>query len=297
MNNQISVLVNKYLVSVLIAVFGVVMLIVGFNTNQSSLYMIASFNLLVGGVLALLFSAGFLKRGIVMIIGVVCVAATVYVGYSAYTSVQKTIAHNEAREKSEMLVRFNLTQIRDIQRAHRSVYNRYAENWEELIEFFNSGKIEIVEAEKSVPTIRLTREEVKLIYNDNRAMDRNMDEREAAILASLGNPTNNPELIGFKRDTVIKLYKEEFLGSISRIKEMQKLGIQKFEINDLRYIPMTDPKEEWSIETRDSVPYASDTIPTIRLEGLEPIALFESSNRQIVGFGNLKSNSDKATWE
>lgn len=297
MNNQISVLVNKYLVSVLIAVFGLVMLIVGFNTNQSSLYMIASFNLLVGGVLALLFSAGFMKRGVVMAIGVVCVALTIYVGYSAYTSVQKTIAHNEAREKSELLVRFNLTQIRDIQRAYRSVHNRYAANWEELIEFFNTGKIEIVEAEKSVPTIRLTREEVKIIYNDNRAMDRNMDEREAAILASLGNPTNNPELVGFKRDTVVKLYKEEFLGSISRIKEMQKLGIQEFDINDLRYIPMTDPKEEWSIETRDSVPYASDTIPTIRVEGLEPIALYESSNRQIVGFGNLKSNSDKATWE
>ncbi len=297
MNNQISVLVNRYLVSVLIAVFGLIMLFVGFNTEQSALYLIASFNLFVGGALAVLFSAGVLKRGVVMVIGVVCIVATIFIGASAYQSVQRTIAHNEARAKSETLVRFSLTQIRDIQRAHRKTHGRFAADWEELIDFFNNGEVEIIEAEKSVPTIRLTREEVKIIYNDNRAMDRNMNEQEAAFLASLGNPTNNPELVGFKRDTVVKPYKEEFLGSISRIKEMQKLGINNFDINDLRYIPMTDPREEWVIETRDSVPYASDTIPTIRVEGLEPIALYESSKRQIIGFGSLKSNSDKASWE
>ncbi len=297
MNSQISVLVNKYLIAGVIAVFGLVMLIIGLQSDQDSLFMIAAINLFIGGVLAVLFSAGILKRNVVMAIGSVCILITVYIGYSTYVSVKKTIAHIEAREKSETLVRFNLTQIRDIQRAHKSTHGRYAKDWEELIEFFNTGKVRVIEAEKSVPTIRLTREEVKIIYKDNRPMDRNMTEQEAAILASLGNPTNNPELDGFKRDTLIKPFKAEYLGNINRIKERQRLGLGEFQIEKLRYIPMTDPKEEWTIDTRDSLIYAGDTIPSIRVEGLEPVPLFENSKRQIVGFGNVQSNSDKATWE
>ena len=297
MNNQFSVLANKYLVAVLIALFGLIMLIVGFQTNQGSLFMIAAVNIFIGGILIILFSSGKFSRSIVFGIGIVCVLITIYVGYSSYQSITRTIAHNEARAKSENLVRFNLIQIRDIQRAHRSTHGRYAANWDELIDFFNNGKIKIIESEKSVPTIRLSQEEVKIIYDDNRAMDRNMNEREAAILASKGNPTNNPALDGFKRDTVIKPFKEDYLSNISRIRERKKLGLGTFNIENLRYIPMTDPKEEWSIETRDSVPYANDTIPTIRVEGKEPIPLFENGKRQIIGFGNLKTNSDKATWE
>lgn len=297
MNSQISVLVNKYLIAGVIAVFGLVMLIIGLQSDQDSLFMIAAINLVIGGVLAVLFSAGILKRNVVMAIGSVCILITIYIGYSTYASVKKTIAHIEAREKSEALVRFNLTQIRDIQRAHKSTHGRYAKDWEELIQFFNTGTVRVIEAEKSVPTIRLTREEVKIIYKDNRPMDRNMTEQEAAILASLGNPTNNPELDGFKRDTLIKPFKAEYLGNINRIKERQRLGLGEFQIEKLRYIPMTDPKEEWTIDTRDSLIYAGDTIPSIRVEGLEPVPLFENSKRQIIGFGNVQSNSDKATWE
>lgn len=297
MNNQISVIFNKYLISALIAIFGLVMIFVGLTSDQNTLYMIASINIFIGGTLAILFSAGILNRNVIMLIGVACIAVTVYVGYSSYQSIQATIAHMEARSKSESLVRFNLIQIRDIQRAHRSTYGRYAANWEELAEFFNNGKIEIIESEKSVPAKRLTREEVKLIYKDNRAVNQNMTEKEAAILSSMGNPTNNPDLVGFKRDTVVKPFKEEFLGSISRIRERRKLGLGAFDIEELKYIPMTKPKEEWSIETREEVPYGNDTIPTIRVEGKEPIPVFENGQRQIVGFGNLKTNSDKATWE
>lgn len=297
MNNQIGLIIGKYLVTSLIALFGLIMLIIGLKSEQGGLFIISSFNVFIGGLLAVLFSWGKLNRKVVFGIGVVCIIATVIVAYSSYKSVQQTIAHIEAREESERLVRFNLVQIRDIQRAYRRTHGRYARDWDELIDFFENGDVQVIESEKMVPAKRLTREEVKLIYGDNRAVNENMTEREAAVLASMGNPTNNEELEGFKRDTVIKPYKEEFMGSITRVKEMQKLGYREFDINELRYIPMTEPKEEWEIETRDSVPYAGDTIPTIRVEGKEPVPIFEDAKRQIVGFGNLRTNSDKATWE
>lgn len=297
MNNKISVIFNKYLVSTLIAVFGAIMVIVGFRTDQEVLFMVAAFNIFIGGILALLFSAGILKRNLIFAIGFVAIAVTIGFAVESYKSVQATIQHNEDRKLSESLVRFNLIQIRDMQRAHRSRYGKYAGTWDELEEFFREGKVEVIESEKSVPTKRLSREEVKIIYGDNRPMDRNMTEEEAAILASKGNPTNNPELEGFKRDTVFKPYRNQFLQSISRINERRRLGLGEFDFEELKYIPMTDPKEKWVIEAKDSVEYNKDTIPTIRVEGLEPIPLFENSNRQIIGFGNIKTNSDKATWE
>lgn len=297
MNTDISVIFKKYLVAGLIASFGLIMLVVGIRTGQDNLFMTAATNILIGGILATLFSAGVLKSNAVLGIGIVCIVVTVYIGYASVKSINATIAHNKARTQSEELVRYSLTQIRDIQRAHRNTHGRYAADWDELFDFFENGKVTIIESEKSVPAKRLSREEVKIIYNDNRAMDRNMDEREAAILASLGNPTNNPDLVGFRRDTVVKSFKEDYLSSISRIKERQRLGIKEFNVTDLRYIPMSEPKEEWEIKTREDFPYGNDTIPTIRVEGKEPVAVFEDSKRQIVGFGNLQTNSDKAFWE
>lgn len=297
MNNKISVIFNKYLVSTLIAAFGAVMVVVGLQSKQETLFMVAAINILIGGLLALLFSAGILKRNVILVIGFICIAVTVGFAVESYKSVQATIKHNEDRKISESLVRFNLSQIRDMQRAHRSRHGRYAANWDELETFFREGKVEVIESEKSVPTKRLSREEVKIIYGDNRPMDRNMNEEEAAKLASLGNPTENPDLVGFKRDTVLKPYNEKFLQSISRINERRRLGLGEFDFEELKYIPMTDPKEMWEIEARDSVEYNKDTIPTIRVEGLEPIPLFQNSKRQPVGFGNINTNSDKASWE
>lgn len=297
MNLDISVFVKKYLVSGLIALFGLIMIIVGLQTGQETLYMMAATNILVGGLLAILFSASVFSRNVVFGIGLLCVVITIFVAYFTVQSVNATIAHNEAREKSEQIVRFNLTQIREIQRAHKKTNGVYASDWEELIDFYNNGEIEVVESEKPVPARAITIEERDAIYGDNRPIDQAMTEEEATALARLGNPSNDVALDGFRRDTVVKKFKDEYENSISRIKERRRLGIVDFDINELRYIPMTDPKEEWSIETRDSLRYGNDTIPTIRVEGKEPVPLFENGKRQTVGFGNIKTNSDKGSWE
>ena len=114
----------------------------------------------------------------------------------------------------------------------------------------------------------------------------------------MGNPDNAEDLSGFKRDTVQVYFKDEFLSSRSRIREREALGLGEFDIDELRYIPMTDPKEEWTIETRRDVPYLNnDTIATIHVYGLEAVPRFENGTRKVVGFGNLQTNSDKGTWE
>jgi hypothetical protein len=296
MDLDISVLVKKYLVALLIAVFGLVMMIVGFQTGQDTIYTIAAANVFIGGVLAILFSAGLLSRNVVIGIGALCIGIAVYVIFLGYNSVQATVLHIEERKQSEKLVRFNLVQIRDIQRAHRTQFGRFAESWEELIDFYENGKIDVIESEGTVPSRAISLVERDALYGDKRAIDNLMTEREAALLVTIGNPDNKEDLIGFRRDTVTKLFREEFEGNVTRQREMKSLGIRDFNVNSLRYIPMTKPKEEWSLKTSEVV-IDLDTIPSIRVEGLEPIPRFEDSERKIIGFGNLKSNSDKATWE
>ena len=61
---------------------------------------------------------------------------------------------------------------------------------------------------------------------------------------------------------------------------------------------MTEPEEEWTMETRKNVPYLqNDTISTIHVYGKEAISRFENGQRNEVGFGNLNTSSDKGTWE
>lgn len=296
MNLDLSVLVKKYLVASLIAVFGIIMIIVGFQTNQDSIYTVAAFNIFIGGVLSVLFSAGILSRNIVLGIGAICVAVTVYVIILGYNSLQGTINHIEERKVSERLVRFNLLQIRDIQRAYRGQHGDYAENWSELKDFYENGKIQVIESQGTVPSRAITITERDSLYGDKRAIDNLMTEREAALLAAMGNPGRKEDLIGFKRDTVTKSFKKDFESNVSRQREMKSLGIAKFNIDNIKNIPMTNPKEEWDIST-STIVLGTDTLPSIRVEGLEPVPRFEEGERKVIGFGDLKSNSDKASWE
>ena len=298
MNNQFSVFIKRYLIAAIIASFGVVMVVIGINSGQDSLFIMAAINLLVGGILAILFSAGILGRNIVLGIGIACIAASVFFIYASVKSVERTQKHQIDFAKSESLMRFTLSQVRDIQRAHRSKNGHYANDFKELTNFFENDKIQKIESLGSVPSRKLTEVERDALYDDKRAIDKNMTEREAAQLSILGNPANAKDLSGFKRDTLQVFYKDEFLGSRSKQREREELGLGKFEVEELKFVPMTDPKEEWTMETRKNVPYLqNDTISTIHVYGKEAISRFENGQRNEVGFGNLNTSSDKGTWE
>jgi uncharacterized membrane protein YciS (DUF1049 family) len=297
MNIDFSVLVKKYLIAFSIAILGLVATFYGLGNDQDQLFVIAAINLFLGGLLAVLFSAGILKRNLILAIGFVCVLVTIFFGYSSVVAVADAQKHIDDRARSEQLVRYNLSVIRDVQRAYRNETGKFAATWAELEDFYNNGKITVIDAEKEVPSRPLVKDEIKAIYSDNRAADVNMTEREAALLAAMGNPAKKEDLDGFKRDTIKKLFREDYMGSLSRIKERQRLGLGQFKAERLKYIPMSEPQTEWTLETRINVPYGGDTIPTIKVSGEEPVPFLMGGKKEMVGFGNLSTNSDKATWE
>ena len=298
MNNQLSLIVKRYLLPGIIVIFGIVLIILGLVSKQDGLFMMASVNLLIGGALAILFSAGILKRNIILIIGIVCIVFTVFVAYAARQSVNNTIQHDKDYKISEQLYQYQLNEIRELERAYHQKYRVYAPSFKALKEFFESDSIEKIDATGSVPARYLTEKERDVLYTNKPALDANMTEREAALLAALGNPTNSPDLVGFKRDTIMIPYKDEYLSSSSAQAKRETLALGEFSVDKLRYIPMTDPKEEWTIETRDRVPYINnDTISTIHVYGKQPIPRFEKGTRRVVGFGNIETGSDKGSWE
>jgi hypothetical protein len=291
------VLVKKYLIAFSIAILGLVATFYGLGNDQDQLFVIAAINLFLGGALAVLFSAGILKRNLILAIGFVCVLVTIFFGYSSVVAVADAQKHIDDRARSEQLVRYNLSVIRDVQRAFRNETGKFAATWAELEDFYNNGKITVIDAEKAVPSRPLVKDEIKAIYSDNRAADVNMTEREAALLAAMGNPAKKEDLDGFKRDTIKKLFREDYMGSLSRIKERQRLGLGAFKAERLKFKPMSEPQTEWTLETRVNVPYGGDTIPTIKVSGEEPVPFLMGGKKDMVGFGNLSTNSDKATWE
>ena len=297
MNINFSVLVKKYLIAFSIAILGLVATFYGLGNDQDQLFVIAAINLFLGGALAVLFSAGILKRNLILAIGFVCVLVTIFFGYSSVVAVADAQKHIDDRARSEQLVRYNLSVIRDVQRAFRNETGKFAATWAELEDFYNNGKITVIDAEKAVPSRPLVKDEIKAIYRDNRAADVNMTEREAALLAAMGNPAKKEDLDGFKRDTIKKLFREDYMGSLSRIKERQRLGLGAFKAERLKFKPMSEPQTEWTLETRVNVPYGGDTIPTIKVSGEEPVPFLMGGKKDMVGFGNLSTNSDKATWE
>src|SRR5690554_4001284 len=129
MNNQFSVFVKRYLIAAIIAIFGIVMIFIGMNSNQDSLFMMAAINLLIGGILAILFSAGILGRNVVLGIGIVCIGISIYFMAMSVKSVERTQQHQIDYAKSDELMRYSLTQIRDIQRAYRVKNGVYASNF------------------------------------------------------------------------------------------------------------------------------------------------------------------------
>ncbi|MCO5268637.1 MAG: hypothetical protein M9897_07070 [Brumimicrobium sp.] len=298
MNNKLSVLVKRYLVASFIAIIGLGMIFFGLRTHQDALFMVAAVNLFIGGILAILFSGGILKKNIVLAIGSLCIVITAITGYMSVKSVEDTIQHEEDYKVSSALNIYVLGEIRDIQRAYKATNKVYASNFDELKRFFENDKITKIDASGTVPSRKMTIPERDALYKDKRALDKNMTEREAALLVANGNPGNSADLINFKRDTIQVYYKDEFLASTTRQAARKSLGLGEFNFDELRYVPMTNPKEEWIIETVDKLPYLNgDTIATIHVYGHEAVPKFEGGKRNIIGFGNLKTSSDKGTWE
>lgn len=276
------------------------MLVIGVSQNQGGTFMMAAVLMFVAGLLSIAYSSGKVKAGIIYILGGVAGVAAAITLYMSYASVEETATYNENYKKCKSLAKQNLEDIRYIQKAYADANGKYADNWKDVIEFAKNGTIPFVEAEGVVPSRKITPEENKFLYTNNPPIDNNMTDDEAYRLSKWKEGPNwEKDFKNFKRDTVqVSLLKTKF-QSKAYTESRKKAGFYKFSADSLPYIPFTAAKEEWTLETKDSVQVGEAILPAIRVSGMIPFASVKGKNddKEEMFFGSLTTNDTSGSWE
>lgn len=294
---SLSLIAKKYVIPAIITVLGIVMVLIGLIKDQNMIYIIASLNVLIGGLLAILLSAGILKKGAVLAVAGFCAIISIGLVVYTYNSVTATIAHQEAYKTNVVEIEQNLKDIREAEKNYKKTYGVYTDNWDELETFIKSGKItQIDRGSVQVPARPLTAQEIEVIYGDGRPADLDMTEQEAWMVNKMVNPIPN-DLVGFTRDTNMVPFYSNVFGKRSYIDTREQLGLGPLVVENLKYIPGTEDKklEMWSIKTVDSLPGTGES--AIFVEGIGPIGPLEGGMVPVYSFGEEKGPKLTGSWE
>jgi len=295
MTSSFSVFIKKYSVPVLFFAFGIALLVAGIKSKQDSMFMIASVLMFAASIMSVLYSSGKMKASILYIIGVVAGIGALVTIYFSWQSVDETSTYNKNYQKCKAQAIQNLTDIRYAQKMYAEKNGTYAKDWPTLVDYIKNGTVPYVESEGVVPGRKLTPEESKYIYHDNRPIDVNMTEIEAYILSK--TPICPPDLKGFKRDTIqVSLMQSKF-STKSNLEARKKAGFGKFYADSLPYIPYTGGKKMWKMKTADSVFYNDAYYPAIEVSGEIPFAKIQGTGNEPLSFGKLTTNETAGSWE
>lgn len=290
MTSNLSIILKKYSVPTMFFALGIFMVSVGISTSQPSLWYVSSLMVLVAGGLSLIFSGGFLKTTIGKVLGYFAGLAAVIAIYLSWTEVSATVEYIEISKFSKELTIENLNNIRTAQKAYKEKNGVYAPDWKTLEDFIKNGTVPEVVAKGFIPNRKLTPEESKFIYKDNRPIDNNMTEWEAYFLSKY--PAKYPEFKDFKRDTVQVSYMQKTFMNASYVERREKANYGKFYVDSLKYIPFTKGKETFTMQTKDSIPVGAEKLPAIEVKGKLPYG-----KKEEIFFGSLTLPDLTGSWE
>lgn len=103
-----------------------------------------------------------------IIIQIVLVVSAIVLTVLVYNSIMKPVKFNEEVSKRELIIIEKLKDIRTMEVAYKSVFNRYTGSFDTLIDFMKNGKLPIVKKIGNVPD-SLTEEQalkMKLVSRD-----------------------------------------------------------------------------------------------------------------------------------
>jgi len=294
MNNSLSVLLKKFAVPAIFIALGLAVLVFGFQTDQDNTFKLSSVFLFTGGILSLMYSSGKIKSTIINVLGAITALVAVVILYLSFTSVSETQKYMEDYKVMKLKAEANLADIRFIQKMHAAEKGRYAATWDEFVEYAKVATMEYVDAVGMVPARKMTPEESKYVYKDNRPIDKSMTEEEALVLSTWDNCP--ADLKGFSRKKLkVNLLKTKF-GSSSYLESRAIAGIGKFSLDSLPIIPFT--KTPWKLEVKDSIAVGAEKMPAIKVSGTLPFPKVQGSKKkEEMFFGSLTSNDTGGSWE
>ncbi len=295
MTNNFSLLIKKYSVPVLFLILALAMLYINFASEhrQDASFILATIMMFVAGALTLLYSTGTISTKILTVLGGLAFIGAVITLYFSTASVVSTKKHNEQYELSFGKAAYNLSDIREAQKAYLDKNGKYADTWDKLLDFIRNGEVPYVNKVGVIPNRKITPEERAKLYGDNRPIDVNMTEMEALLLSKMPNPAS--DLAEFKRDTLMKSYMESKFNTKTYREARELAGYGKFSVDSLAYIPFTNKK--WNMQTKDSVKIGQQSYPAIKVWGKLPYAKLEGTDPIEISFGSLTTNDVGGSWE
>jgi len=299
MTSNLSVLLKKYSIPALFFILGIMMLVIGVSKNQGTMFMMAAALMFVAGVLSIGYSSGKFKAGVVYVLGIGAGIAAALTLYFSYVSVEETATYNDNYVKCKSLAKQNLEDIRFVEKAYADANGKYADNWEDLIDFVKNGTVPFVDARGVVPSRKITPEENKFLYTNNPPIDNNMTDDEAYRLSKWTTGPNWADFKDFKRDTIqVSLLKTKF-QSKAYVANRLKAGFHKFAADSLPFIPYTGARHKWKLETKDSIQVGEAKFPAIKVSGMIPFANIKGKNddKEEMYFGSLSTNDTSGSWE
>jgi hypothetical protein len=280
---------------------GIVLLVVSFTTEQPKEFTFAAFIIFFTSILLFLSVSGKVSNKITNIIGLISFVLAGTTLYFALDTVEETVAHQNSYKQMKSLSIRNLKDVQTAQKDYKSKYKTYASDWETLIYFIENDSIPTIERTGSVPNRKITEAERDYLipfglYKRNQAIDNKMTEEEAYYLSK--SDKCPPELVTFKRDTInISFIETMFTRNSGYITERKQNNFGKFSAQKLKYIPNTNDKKVWAIDTVITTT-TTDTSTYFRLEGVLPFVENEgSTEKELMTLGSLVDNNLSGSWE
>ncbi|MBL6661162.1 MAG: hypothetical protein ISP70_06660 [Crocinitomicaceae bacterium] len=296
-----SVLLKKYSVPFLFSALGIVLIVVSLVTEQPFEFILASIIILICSVFLFLTVSGSVSNKITNMIGGVSLVLAAYAFYTALSSVGSSIQHNNDYALMKGLAIRNLKDIQVAQKEYEKKYGVFAADWNAIISFIENDSIADIVRKGSVPNRKITEEERDYLiqfglYKKGQAIDNKMTDLEAYYLSK--SDICPPELITFKRDTVMVSFIETtFTRNSGYLTEREQNNYGEFDAKKLRYIPFTNDKVEWNVDTVMK-PSGTDTVCFFRLEGILPIPENEGAKAdEIMALGSLLEFNLSGSWE
>ena len=296
-----TVLIKKYSVPFLFSALGIGLIYTSLVTEQPFEFILASVIILICSIFLFLTVAGFVPNKITNIIGGVSFLLAAFAFYTALSSVGSSIQHNNDYASMKGIAIRNLKDVQTAQKEYEKKYGVYSDDWNTIIKFIENDSIADIVRKGSVPNRKITEKERDYLiqfglYKKGQAIDNKMTDLEAYYLSK--SDICPPELITFKRDTVMVSFLETtFTKNSGYLTEREQNDYGKFDANKLRYIPFTDNKVEWNIDTIMK-PSGTDTVCFFRLEGILPIPENEGAKAdEIMTLGSLLEYNLSGSWE
>jgi hypothetical protein len=150
----------RFIFPALIVILGI-LLLVG-SSDQSSMYKIAGFAIIVSGLLSGLMVANILNNKINLALQIVVLIIAGYFVYQDYNSVNDEIRYTRKKEKVNAEVIVRLKDVRTAELAFRSKYGRYTASIDTLVNFVKYDSLPEIRAVGEIPDSLSEGEALKL---------------------------------------------------------------------------------------------------------------------------------------